>query len=123
MNDAAREQVAEASGQGRLSVPRAVATAAVVGAVSTLRLGAGHMRLLGARTPALARLAVLGTADPRDARRAQVAFRDEFIALMRDSAELSWRELRRGVDQVSAKTRLEDDFSARAYRRPYRVKR
>ena len=49
-------------------------------------------------------------------------FRDELVALARDSAEASWRELRRGVDDLDAFTRPDERESERPARRPYRVK-
>jgi hypothetical protein len=52
---------------------------------------------------------------------AQVAFRDEMIALARESAEVGWRELRRGVDQYDALTRAGDPPAPRPHR-PQRVK-
>jgi hypothetical protein len=54
-------------------------------------------------------------------RKAQAAFRDDLIALARDSAELSWRELRRGVDELDAFTRPHEEPGGRP-QRPYRVK-
>jgi hypothetical protein len=51
---------------------------------------------------------------------AQSAFRDDFIGLARDLAEASWREMRRGVQELDAFTRSADESPAR--HRPYRVK-
>jgi hypothetical protein len=53
---------------------------------------------------------------------AQAAFRDELVALMRESAEASWREMRRGVEDFDAFTRPDKDGAERAPGRPYRVK-
>jgi hypothetical protein len=52
---------------------------------------------------------------------AQAAFRDEMIALARASAEVSWRELRKGVDQYDALTRAGEPAEARPHR-AHRVK-
>jgi hypothetical protein len=53
---------------------------------------------------------------------AQAAFRDELVALMRESAEASWREMRRGVEDFDAFTRPDKDGAERAPARRYRVK-
>ena len=68
--------------------------------------------------PGSCRLGVQGTAGG-NAPTAQAAFRDELIALARESAELSWREMRRGVDALDGYTRPEH---APSNGRPYRVK-
>ena len=69
-------------------------------------------------TPELVRLGLQGTAGS-GAATAQAAFRDELIALARESAELSWREMRRGVDALDGYTRRDH---AAANGRPYRIK-
>jgi hypothetical protein len=53
---------------------------------------------------------------------AQAAFRDELIALVRDSAEVSWREMRRGVDDLDAFTRPREPVGQALPIRPYRAK-
>ena|SRR5581483_4980669 len=102
----------------RLTVPRILAAGSMVGAATSLRAGAGFAGLVADRIPRLVRLAVQGTAGPRAAA-GQIAFRDEVLGLARESAELSWRELRRGVDALDSYTRGED---VHLDRRPYRVK-
>jgi hypothetical protein len=69
-------------------------------------------------------LAVRASAPRNRSATAQAAFRDELVALARDSAEASWRELRRGVDDLDAFTRPDEPEpdQARPARRPYRVK-
>lgn len=67
-------------------------------------------------------LAVKASAGGAETERAQVMFRDELIALARESAEISWRELRRGVDELDASTRPDEPPAAQPARRPYRVK-
>ena len=57
-----------------------------------------------------------------DTRAAEATLRDELVALARESAELSWRELRRGVDALDSYTRPIDTPRSDAPRRPYRVK-
>jgi hypothetical protein len=73
------------------------------------------------RTPRLVRRGVTASVGGADAGAAQAAFRDELIALARDSTEAMWRELRRGVDDLDAFTRPDDQPGARPSR-PYRVK-
>ena len=78
--------------------------------------------MLVQRTPPLLGLAVRASAPRARTGSAQAAFRDELVALARDSAEASWRELRRGVDDLDAFTRPDERESERPARRPYRVK-
>ena len=49
---------------------------------------------------------------------AQWAFRDELLGLARETAEISWRELRRGLDDFDLRTRP----AAAAAGPPHRVK-
>jgi hypothetical protein len=74
------------------------------------------------RTPPLVRLAVRASVGGADAGKAQAAFRDDLLALARDSAEVSWRELRRAVDDLDAFTRPDEKHAERPPRRPGRVK-
>ena len=53
---------------------------------------------------------------------AERTLRDELVALARESAELSWREMRRGVDALDASTRPVDGPRSDTPHRPYRVK-
>jgi hypothetical protein len=53
---------------------------------------------------------------------AAAAFRDELIAMVRDSAEVSWREMRRGVDDLDAFTRPGQPDGRALPSRPYRAK-
>jgi hypothetical protein len=94
----------------------------VVGAATAVRVGAGWAELLARRAVPMATLAVRGSVGP-GAETAQATFRDELIGLARESAELSWRELRRGVDDLDGFTRPPGEASEqRPARRPYRVK-
>lgn len=68
----------------------------------------------------LLRLAATASAGGGEAARAQTAFRDELLGLLSEAAEQSWRELRRGVDELDRMTRPAEDGNGRA--RPYRVK-
>jgi hypothetical protein len=53
---------------------------------------------------------------------AGAAFRDELIVLVRESAEVSWREMRRGVDDLDAFTRPGGLDGRALPSRPYRAK-
>jgi hypothetical protein len=43
--------------------------------------------------------------NPAGTRSAEMGFRDEIIGLLRETAEISWREWRRGVDELDQLTR------------------
>jgi uncharacterized protein YjiS (DUF1127 family) len=65
----------------------------------------------------LARLAAVASAgDPR----AQAVFRDELIGFYRAAAEISWRELRRAINDLDRMTRGPD--GAEYAQRRHRVK-
>jgi hypothetical protein len=98
-----------------------LATGSFVSSATVFRVGVGNVELLFDRTLPLVRLAVRASVGGADAGTAQAAFRDDLIALARDSAEVSWRELRRGVDDFDAFTRPDEEPAARPHR-PYRVK-
>jgi hypothetical protein len=99
-----------------------LATGSLVTSATAVRLGGSCLELLLTRTPRLMSLAVTASAGRGGTGRAQAAFRDELIALARDTAEVSWRELRRGVDDLDASTRPGEEQAERPRRRPYRVK-
>jgi hypothetical protein len=98
-----------------------LATGSVMTTATALRVSVSCLALLVDRTPPLVRLAVTASAGP-DNGRAQTAFRDELLALTRDAAEATWRELRKGIDDLDAFTRPGENHSARAQRRSHRVK-
>jgi hypothetical protein len=106
----------------RLLIPRLLTTGSVVGATTALRIGAASAQLLARRTPPLLGLALRGSLGGPETARTQATFRDELIALAREGAETSWREMRRGVDQLDASTRPPDPSAGGPPRRPYRVK-
>jgi hypothetical protein len=96
----------------------------VVGATTAVRLGAGCASLLRRRSGPLLSLAVqasFGQAGP-ETLAAEATLRDELVALARESAELSWRELRRGVNALDSYTRPIDGPPDASPTRPYRVK-
>jgi hypothetical protein len=94
----------------------------VVSSATAFRVGVSCLELVVKRTPPLARLAVSASLGGGDMRKAQGAFRDDLLALARDSAEVSWRELRRGVDELDAFTRSDEAAHGERPHRPYRVK-
>jgi len=98
-----------------------LATGSLVSSAAPFRVGVSCVELLMKRTPPLLRLAVRATVGGRERGKAQAVFRDDVIALARDSAELSWREMRRGVDDLDAFTRADEEVGMRPFR-PYRVK-
>jgi hypothetical protein len=103
-------------------MPRLLVTGSVVAAATAFRIGSSWTQLLMVRTGPLVRLAVHAAAGGVHAGRAEAELRDELVALARESAEASWRELRRGVDDFDALTRAAEDGIERSSRRPYRVK-
>ena len=94
---------------------------AVVSSATAFRVGLGCLELWTRRTRPLVGLAFSASLKGPDARKAQAAFRDDVIALARESAEISWRELRRGVDELDTFTRPGSGPAARPHR-PHRVK-
>ena len=60
-------------------------------------------------------------AESGDDESAQARFRDELIALARESSELALREIRRGLEDLDSFTRPDGDPEA-APRRAYRAK-
>jgi hypothetical protein len=99
-----------------------LAAGSLISAATAFRVGVGCLELCVERTPPLLGLAASASIGGRDPRRAQAAFRDDLIGLARDSAELSWRELRRGLDQFDVLTRPRDTPPGARPHRPYRVK-
>jgi hypothetical protein len=112
------------SALSRTLIPRLITTSSVVGATTAVRVGAGCASLLRRRSAPLASLAVrasFGRAGP-ETLAAEATLRDEVVALARESAELSWRELRRGVNALDRATRPFERPRGDAPRRPYRLK-
>lgn len=105
----------------RLAVPRLVATGTVVTTSTAFRIGARCVRLVTQRAPRLARLTVGVLTDASD-ERSEATLRDELIGLFRESAEASWLELRRGVDDFDTFTRSGDAGDLTDPSRRFRVK-
>jgi hypothetical protein len=98
-----------------------LAAGSLVTTATVVRAGLSCAELLAERTPPLVTLAVNASVGGGDMQTAQAKFRDDMLALARESAERSWRELRRGVDDLDALTRTRGETGARPHR-PYRVK-
>ena len=105
----------------RTLIPRLITTSSVVGATTAFRVGAGCAELVRRRSGSMVGLAVQASFGS-DTRTAEATLRDELVALARESAELSWREMRRGVDALDSYTRPIDQPRSDQPRRPYRVK-
>ena len=97
-----------------------LAAGSLVTSATAFRVGAGCLELWLDRAPALVRLGAQASLGGAGTGTAGAAFRDDFIALARDAAEVSWRELRRGVDDLDAFTRPDEEPGERPHR-PYRV--
>ena len=96
----------------------------MVGATTALRVGTGCALLVRRRSGPLVSLAVRASfgRPGTETQAAEATLRDELVTLARESAELSWRELRRGVDALDSATRPVDWPRSGPPRRPYRVK-
>ena len=105
----------------RLLVPRMLAAGSLASSTTAFRVSVGQLSLVLERTPLLVTLAVRASVGGREAPRAQAEFRDDLLALARDSAEASWRELRRGLDDFDAFSRPDEEPRAEPHR-PYRAK-
>jgi hypothetical protein len=106
----------------RVLVPRLLATSSVVGTATAFRVGTGNASMIARRAPTLFRLAATASVGGDGAGRAQAIFRDELIGLYRDAAELSWRELRRAMDDLDRMTRPTERAATQLAARRYRVK-
>lgn len=82
-----------------------LATGSLLGATTAARVGVGCLGVAVGRGPSLIRLGTMASLGTADARSAEMGFRDEIIGLVREAAEVSWREWRRGVDDLDQLTR------------------
>jgi hypothetical protein len=96
-----------------------LAAGSLVGSATAVRVGSRCLVTVVVRTPPLIPLALRASGGVGQA---EAAFRDELIALARDTAEVSWRELRRGLDDFDARTRPTGEQAQARPLRPYRVK-
>jgi hypothetical protein len=92
-----------------------------MGAASVLRAGIGCLELWSERLPPLLALGRESKEERPDAARMEGQFRDELIALARESSQIALRELKRGVHDLDAFTRPDEPPPERAAR-PYRAK-
>jgi hypothetical protein len=99
-----------------------LAVGSLVTSATAFRVGVSWLELWAERTPPLMRLAAMTALGGPEAGTAESTFRDDLMALARDSAEASWREMRRGVDDLDRYTRPDGDQPAARPHRPYRVK-
>ena len=98
-----------------------LAAGSLVSSATAFRVGVGCLELWLERAPDLAKLAVRASLGGADGGRAQAAFRDDFLVFAGDAVEGTWHELRRGVDELDALTRRQDEPGERPHR-PSRVK-
>ncbi len=98
-----------------------LAAGSLVSSTTAFRVGAGWFEVWLDRAPDLSRLAVRASVGGGDSGSAGAAFRDDLIAFAGDLAEVSFREMRRGVEQLDSFTRRDDEPGERPHR-PYRVK-
>jgi hypothetical protein len=93
-----------------------------MGAASVIRAGVGCAELWSQRAPSLVKLVAESREQAIGAGKAQAQFRDELLAMARDSSEVALRELRRGLEDLDTFTRP-DEEPAGPPTRPYRAKR
>jgi hypothetical protein len=86
------------------------------------RAGTGGLQLCLCRSPTLVKLAVESGTSADRAAVAASGLRDEMLGLVRELADLSWRETRRALDDLDAQTRVEDPVVPLRARRVGRVK-
>jgi len=98
-----------------------LATGWAIGVASVMRTGLGWLALWSERVPPLMSLGTELREGQSGADQAVGRFRDELIAIARDSSDLAARELRRGLEDLDAFTRDAESRSTGG-RRPYKVK-
>jgi hypothetical protein len=97
------------------------ATGWAVGAATMIRTGLGWLALWSERVPPLVSLGEQLREGKPGTDQAVGRFRDELIAIARDSSELAARELRRGLEDLDAFTR-DPESGPTDGRRQYKVK-
>jgi hypothetical protein len=93
-----------------------------MGAASVIRAGMGCAELWTERAPSLVKLVAESREQATGAGKAEAQFRDELLAIARDSSEVALRELRRGLDDLDTFTRPDEEQAAQPSR-PYKAKR
>jgi hypothetical protein len=92
-------------------------TGCTMTAATVVRTGVGCLQLWSERAPLLLELGARAREPTAVAAEAQGHFRDELLAVARDSSALAVRELRRGLDDLDLFTRLPEKPAARPRRR------
>ena len=98
-----------------------LATGSLVYSATALRVALSSAELIAQRTPPLLGRAVNASFGGRETGASGAVFRDDLLALARETADISYREMRRAVDQLDALTRPRQAPGARPHR-PHRVK-
>ncbi|MCW3026941.1 MAG: hypothetical protein JWN81_152 [Solirubrobacterales bacterium] len=93
-----------------------------MGAASVIRAGVGCAEVWAERAPSLMKLVSESREGRTGAGKAQGQFRDELLAMARDSSEVALRELRRGLEDLDTFTRPDGDHADEPTR-PYKAKR
>jgi len=101
---------------------RMLLTGGMMGAASAFRASLGCLELVAQRAPTLARLSASSEEPEGPDAAARAHFRDELIALARDSSQLALREIRRGVEDLDAFTRPPEEADGGSGQRRYRAK-
>jgi hypothetical protein len=89
---------------------------------TAVRVGVSWLELGVRRTPSLTRLALQAALGGPEGATAEATFRDDLLALGRESAEASLREVCRGLDDLDRLTRSDKQQPGARPHRPYRVK-
>jgi hypothetical protein len=98
-----------------------LAAGSLISSATVVRVGLGCCDLWAKKAPTLMRRAVDASLGTAETERAQAELRDDLIALARESGELSYREMRRAVDDFDKFTRPRDQPGTKPFR-PYRAK-
>jgi hypothetical protein len=98
-----------------------LATGSLVYSATAVRVVLSSAELIAQRTPPLVTRALNASVRGRQPAAAEAEFRDGLLALARETADLSYREMRRAADQLDALTRPRQAPGGRPHR-PYRVK-
>jgi hypothetical protein len=101
---------------------RMLATGLAMGAASVMRTGIGCLQLWSERLTPLLQRAGDGREGQAKSSRSEAQFRDELIAIARESSEIARRELWRGLYDLDTFTRP-DESPADQSARPYKAKR
>lgn len=90
-------------------------------AATIIRAGVGCAELWSERAPSLVKLVAETRQGKTSASKAHGQFRDELLAMARDSSEVAFREMRRGLADLDAFTRPDGEQTG-GPSRPYKAK-